>query len=121
MFNFIATINAILCLKEFWDYCLPVSRFFNLFSFLSYGNNACNWFFLSPTNGFWSNIELRNLKQNSIVLNGPREKVNIYIDNRRVPHIFAKMTKTSILLKVIWLLKNGCGKWILFHMLQPEE
>ena len=46
--------------------------------------------FLSPTNGFWSNIELRNLKQNSIVLNGPREKVNIYIDNRRVPHIFAK-------------------------------
>ena len=67
---------------------------FTIFSiyFLSYPTETTPAIgsFLSPTNGFWSNIELRNLKQNSIVLNGPREKVNIYIDNRRVPHIFAK-------------------------------
>ena len=46
--------------------------------------------FISPTNGFWSNIELNSLKQKTINLNGPISSVNIYIDDRRVPHIFAK-------------------------------
>lgn len=46
--------------------------------------------FLSPTNGFWANIELKSPKNTTISIKGPKEIVNIYFDNRRVPHIFAK-------------------------------
>ncbi|MBX7225593.1 MAG: penicillin acylase family protein [Chitinophagales bacterium] len=48
-------------------------------------------YLLSPTHGFWNNIEIRPQQDKEIKIKGPTGRnVSIIIDDRRVPHIFAE-------------------------------
>lgn len=47
--------------------------------------------FLNPFEGFWQNAETKNQNHDiSLNLQGAKEEINIYFDNRLVPHIFAR-------------------------------
>ena len=47
--------------------------------------------FLNPFTGFWQNAESLSIKPNqSIVLKGTRENIDIVFDDRMIPHVFAK-------------------------------
>lgn len=47
--------------------------------------------FLNPFTGFWQNAEKITVKKNnSLVLKGTHEKVEVVFDDRMIPHVFAK-------------------------------
>ena len=46
--------------------------------------------FLSPSHGFWQNAEKNAYLDNTIRLTGVREEIQIVLDDRLVPHIFAQ-------------------------------
>ncbi len=46
--------------------------------------------FFDPSGGFWSNAETSTPKSFDLKLPGLQDKVSIYYDERRVPHIFAQ-------------------------------
>src|SRR4051812_38016019 len=47
--------------------------------------------FLSPQQGFWQNAEPTNLNRNEqLSMKGLKGKVDIYLDDRLVPHVFAQ-------------------------------
>ena len=47
-------------------------------------------YFLSPQHGFWQNADAANMDYNGDVrLDGLQGKVEVYIDDRLVPHIYA--------------------------------
>lgn len=53
-------------------------------------------YFLSPQHGFWQNAEPLNVSYNNdIKLDGLRGKVDVYIDERLVPHIYADNDKDA--------------------------
>lgn len=68
--------------------------------------------FLSPQQGFWQNAEDADVHA-SIDMNFPvlKDKVDIYFDERFVPHVFDKMMKTFILRKATYTRVSDCGKW----------
>src|SRR6476620_4750101 len=46
--------------------------------------------FLSPQQGFWQNAEAMNADRNeNFTFNGLKGKVDVYLDERLVPHVFA--------------------------------
>ena len=48
-------------------------------------------FLLSPTHGFWNNIEILSRQEKEINIKGPSGRdITIIVDKRRVPHIFAE-------------------------------
>ena len=47
--------------------------------------------FLSPQSGFWQNAEATDYDfSENLSFNNLKDKVDVYIDDRLVPHIFAK-------------------------------
>lgn len=47
--------------------------------------------FFHPTTGFWANAETRTLNGDiNLTVNGVQEPVEVYFDDRKVPHIFAQ-------------------------------
>ena len=53
-------------------------------------------YFLSPQHGFWQNAEPLNVSYNNdIKLDGLRGKVDVYMDERLVPHIYADNDKDA--------------------------
>src|SRR5215212_4710744 len=47
--------------------------------------------FLSPQQGFWQNAEADNADRNeSFSFKGLKGKVNVYLDEKLVPHVFAE-------------------------------
>lgn len=46
--------------------------------------------FFDPQAGFWANAETSAPKAMNLKLDGLKEEVTVYFDNRRVPHIFAE-------------------------------
>ncbi len=60
---------------------------------LSVGNSKTPrlGYFLSPQQGFWQNAEPANASHtDNIALGGVKEEVEVFIDDRLVPHIYAK-------------------------------
>lgn len=75
--------------------------------------------FLDPFHGFWQNAEpVGKYKAQDISLPQLKGKVEVYYDDRLVPHILQRMMKTCILCRAILPPSTGCGKWI-FKFTQP--
>ncbi len=54
--------------------------------------------FLMPTHGFWQNAEVQspNKDEYTIATAGTDDVVNVYLDDRAVPHIFASSAKDAV-------------------------
>ncbi len=46
--------------------------------------------FFDPVNGFWANAETKTPESMTLSLSGLKEEVEVFFDERRVPHIFAQ-------------------------------
>lgn len=58
--------------------------------------HPCSSYFLSPQHGFWQNAEPLNVSYNNdIKLDELQGKVDVYIDERLVPHIYADNDKDA--------------------------
>jgi penicillin G amidase len=71
--NTVITIILIIALNNKWGAIPPLGKF------------------LSPQQGFWQNAEPVHADRNEeIVIKGLKGKVNVYLDDRLVPHVFAQ-------------------------------
>ena len=46
--------------------------------------------FMDPDEGFWANAERKGPMDNEFSIDGLKDSVQVYFDDRRVPHVFAK-------------------------------
>lgn len=68
--------------------------------------------FLSPQQGFWQNAEATDHNFSAdLKLSGLKGKVEVYFDDRLVPHILQITMKTFILPEDIYMLNSDCGRW----------
>ena len=77
---------------------------------------------LSPQHGIWQNAE-RADNDFSADLKFPqlKGKVEVYFDERLVPHVLPSRKMMCISFRVICMQNSGCGRWNCRRMLLPEE
>ena len=46
--------------------------------------------FMDPDEGFWANAERKGPMDNEFSIDGLKDSVQVYFDDRRVPHVFAQ-------------------------------